>query len=93
MKKHKIKLLILKGMTNDKCPAKQYCYVTEDKKKDYEKALIIRKLILVNKSDLLDYMMTGHAVLKKFKNNVLLQKTFSIKLSTLENINNWLITK
>jgi hypothetical protein len=85
--------LIIKGQNNSGYPAKQYCHIARDeKKKGYETALVIKRLILVDKLECLDYLATGHFVIKRYKEKFLYMKSISIKLSTLDQINSWLTT-
>ena len=77
-----MKRLIIRGKTNDGNLAKQYCFVTENKSKGYEKSIIIHKLILTDNFE--DYLMTGHTHLKTFKGKGLFAKHFSIKVSSLK---------
>ena len=71
-------------------PCKDYWYLREDTIKGYELTIIIRRLQLIDNSDLLDYLKTLHAPMKVFKKKILVQKTFSIKVSTLEEMLNWI---
>jgi hypothetical protein len=79
-----MKRLILHGKTNDGQVVKQYCYITEDKSKGFEKSVIIHRFILTDNYD--DYVKTGHSLLKSFKGKGLFLKSLSIKISTLEKI-------
>jgi len=77
-----MKRLVMRGYTNDGNIVKQYCFLTENKSKGYEKALIIHRLILTDNYK--DYLQTEHLFLKSFKGKALFSKNFSIKVSSLE---------
>ena len=86
-----MKRLIIKSKTNDGFLAKQYCILNDNKKDGYETALIIKRLILCdNYLEFNDYLMTGHVMLKRVRNTALFMKTFSIKLKTFNQINEWI---
>lgn len=87
MEKSKYKTLIIRGKTNEGNPAKQYCVLAEDKSKDFEKAVIIKRLVLTE--DLYSYIATQHYLLRRFKGKYLMGKSFSFKISTLSTILEW----
>ena len=86
-----MKRLIMRGKTNDGNIVKQYCFVTEDKSKGYEKSLIIHRLILTDNYK--DYLMTGHIHLKTFKGKGLFAKSFSVKVSSLKKMLKFALSK
>lgn len=77
-----MKRLVMRGKSNDGNIVKQYCFISENKSKGYEKALVIHRLILTD--NYTDYLATGHLHLKSFKGKGLFSKHFSIKVSSLE---------
>lgn len=79
--------IILRGKTNDRDTAKQYCYLSENKSKGYAKSVIIRKLILTEQKEL--YILARYILLRKYKGKYLFENSFSIKLSTLNKIVDW----
>lgn len=81
------KKLIIRGLTNEKSLAKQYCYLAENKSKGFETAVIIRRLVLTD--NVCEFIETGHVMLRRFKGKALMGKTFSLKLSTLNEIMEW----
>jgi hypothetical protein len=83
----KQRVLIVRGTTNEKSLAKQYCWLAENKSKDFEQALIIKRLVLTE--NLYDFIKTQHILLRKYKGKCLMGKSFSIKLSTMSKIMDW----
>lgn len=79
--------LILRGKTNNGDDVKQYCFLTENKRRGYEKAIIIHRLILTDNA--VDYFKTKHILLREIKGKYLFTKSFSIKVSTLETMLKW----
>ena len=79
--------IILRGKTNDGDPVKQYCFLAENKEKGYVKSVIIHRLILTD--DIGNYPLTGHILLRQYKEKYLFGKTFGFKLETLNQIVNW----
>lgn len=79
--------MIVRSKTNDNHLGKQYCILAKNPQKGFEPAIIIRRLVLVD--NVHDYLLTGHVLLKRFKDKTLMGKTFSIKLSTINQMVNW----
>jgi hypothetical protein len=82
-----MKRLIIRGKTNDGDKAKQYCFLTEDKEKGFEPAVIIRRLILTDQKD--DYLKLGHYLIREWKGKYVFGKSYSIKVSTMKTILKW----
>lgn len=82
-----MKRLIIRGKSNCGDKVKQYCFLAENKKKGYEKAIIIHRLILTD--DVVSYSQTQHHVIRQFKDKYVMGKSFSLKVSTLETMLNW----
>ncbi len=68
--------------TNEGDFAKQYFIIVG--KKEYDTALIIRKLVLTNHRK--KYEEENYKPLKTWKNQTLFEKRFSIKLTTLNEV-------
>ena len=81
---------IRKGKANNGMPCKDYWYLTDDKIRGYELTIIICRLQLIHISDKEDYLSAFYAPVKRYKNKLLVQKTFSIKVSTLKEMLNWI---
>ncbi len=78
--------MIKKGETNAGLPSKQYFEVLSHK--DYEKTLVIRKLVLVDDHDYKSVKMYDNSflIIKFFKDKILYRQNVSIKVSTLKEI-------
>ena len=81
MKIHK--RITIKNETNEKDQCKQvFIFASSDGMED---AMIVRKRVLADVSNTL-YKNSGYKELKIFKDKVLYEKTFGIKLSTLNKV-------
>jgi len=82
-----MKRLILRGVTNSGDKVKQYCFLLENKKKGFERSVVIHRLILVK--DMTPYLLTGHIFIRQFKDKYVVSNKFSMKLSTMQVILKW----
>lgn len=82
-----MKRLILRGKTNNGDIVKQYCFLTENKTKGFEKSIIIHRLILTK--NIVDYIKTNHITLKAYKDKCLFTKSLSFKVTTLQTMLKW----
>ena len=77
----------VKSKTNVGDIAKSYCAVMEDEKS--EKALIVNCIVLTKNPE---FYINDFSLLKIYKGHYLTSKWFSIKLSTLNIVNDWIKT-
>jgi hypothetical protein len=89
-KDKKMRKTIRKGKANNGMSCKDYWFLTDNKIRGYELAIIICRLQLIPLSDKEDYLKTLYAPVKRYKDKLLVQKTFSIKVSTLKEMLNWI---
>jgi hypothetical protein len=80
----------IKGKTNGDDLCKQIVIFVDNPEDGHEPFIIIRRLILVAESNLMDCLETDHKVLRKFRGKYLVFKSFSIKVSTFQTINEWI---
>jgi hypothetical protein len=79
---------IIKSKTNAGQKAKQYFCIYGQQNQDF--VLHVCKLVLVERGNCKLYRVTGHKLVKKYKNLRLYEKTFGIKMSTFLEVCNWL---
>ena len=79
---------IIRSKTNDDDFAKQTFCISVDPDGKLETGLVILKLVLTDKFE--SYDRLGFVNLKQFKDKRLYYQWFSIKLSTLESVANWI---
>lgn len=83
-------LTIIKNKSNNGLPSKQVVIYLQNGILD--DAILIIKMVLIDKEkDYLDYIRFGFFVAKVFKDKILMQQIFSIKISSFQSINKSLV--
>ncbi|KKM79869.1 hypothetical protein LCGC14_1345590 [marine sediment metagenome] len=81
MKHKRIKGFFIRSKANTGDLAKQYVFHLKSGKKE---AIVIKKRVLIKSKDY--YKWRGFAIMKKYKNHLLIQQMFEIKPDTLLSI-------